>query len=488
LLQVVVDRTVSIRAPDLSWEVLFLEWIVLQLLAKYDPKLQSPLPSYNRSVASPARLWEVLTMSIALPRLIPVHQHFAQAPSLDVRLTIESQLESKLSDSRVAPGRRIAVAVGSRGITRLGEIVTLVVEWLRQRGAKPFIVPAMGSHGGATPRGQTEILAGYGVSEAALGLPVCASMEVERLGRTDDGVEVYFSREALGADGIVVINRVKPHTDFAGRIGSGILKMTAIGLGKQTGASTVHAAAMSLGYEHVIRTVARRILRTAPVLAGVAILEGPRHETVKTEVLAPVEIEAREEELHAEAKLLMPRLPFDAIDLLIVDRMGKNISGTGMDPNIIGRGAHGYSTLFRDQQEVALGFPVIRRIFVRELTPESHGNAIGIGLADFTTRRLVEAMDPQATSINVLTALSLHLAKTPMYFDTDREAIELSLISACLADTAAARVVRIGDTLSLERVEVSEAYTSELSQRPQLEPLTASREMAFDQCGNLLPL
>jgi len=427
-------------------------------------------------------------MSIALPRLIPVHQHFAQTPWLDVRLTVESQLESKLSESRFAPGSRIAVAVGSRGITSLEEIVRLVVEWHRQRGAKPFIVPAMGSHGGATPRGQAAILAGYGVSEAALGVRVCASMEVARLGRTGDGVEVYFSREALGADGIVLINRVKPHTDFGGRIGSGILKMTAIGLGKHTGAGSVHAAAMSLGYEHVIRTVARRILQTAPVLAGVAILEGPRHETAKVEVLRPVEIEAREEELHSEAKLLMPRLPFDAIDLLIVDRMGKNISGTGMDPNIIGRGAHGYSTLFRDQQEAAMGFPVIRRIFVRELTPESHGNAIGIGLADFTTRRLVEAIDPRVTSINVLTALSLHLAKTPMYFDTDREAIELALVSACLADTAAARVVRIADTLSLERVEVSEVYASELSQRPQLEPLTASREMTFDQCGNLLPL
>jgi hypothetical protein len=177
---------------------------------------------------------------------------------------------------------------------------------------------------------------------------VCASMGVELLGRTGDGVEVYFSRGALDADGIVVINRVKPHTDFAGRIGSGILKMTSIGLGKHTGASTVHAAAMSLGYEHVIRTVARRIFEKAPVLAGVAILEGPRQETAKIELLRPAEIEAREKELHAEARSLMPRLPFEAIDLLIVDRMGKNISGTGMDPNI--RGAHGYSTFFREQR------------------------------------------------------------------------------------------------------------------------------------------
>jgi hypothetical protein len=427
-------------------------------------------------------------MPTALPRLIPVHHHFAQTPGLRLRTTIESQLESKLSDSGLRPGGRIAVAVGSRGITSLHEIVALVVGWLRERGAKPFIVPGMGSHGGATPSGQAEILAGYGVSEAALGVPVCASMEVQLLGRTSDGVEAYFSTEALAADGIVVINRVKPHTDFAGRIGSGILKMTAIGLGKHTGASTVHAAAMSLGYEHVIRTVARRIVETAPILAAVAILEGPRHETAKIEVLLPGEIEAREEELYAEARSLMPRLPFDEIDLLIVDRMGKNISGTGMDPNIIGRGAHGYSTLFSDQRAAALGLPVIRRIFVRELTPESHGNAIGVGLADFTTRRLIEAMDRRATSINALTALSLHLAKTPMYFDTDREAIEQALFSACLAEVGAARVVRIADTLSLEKVEVSEVYASQFRQKPQIEPLAASREMVFDQCGNLLPL
>jgi hypothetical protein len=427
-------------------------------------------------------------MPSALPRLIPVHHRFAQTPGLDVRLTIESQLESKLRDSRVTPGGRIAVAVGSRGITSLREIVAAVVEWIRERGAKPFIVPAMGSHGGATPAGQAEILAGYGVSAAALGVPLCASMEVELLGRTDDGVEVYFSTEALAADGIVVINRVKPHTDFAGRIGSGILKMISIGLGKHTGASSVHAAAMNLGYERVIRTVARHIVERAPILGAVAILEGPRHETAKIEVLRPAEIEPREEELYAEARSLMPRLPFDEIDLLIVDRMGKNISGTGMDPNIIGRGAHGYSTLFSDQRAAALGLPVIRRIFVRELTPESHGNAIGIGLADFTTRRLIEAMDRRATSINALTALSLHLAKTPMYFDSDREAIKQALVSACLSKVEEARVVRIADTLSLENVEVSEVYAGEFSQKPQIEPAAAPREMTFDQSGNLLPL
>jgi len=429
-------------------------------------------------------------MLVPLPRLIPVHQRFAPIPPLDVGATIESQLDT-FDECRVPRDGRIAVAVGSRGIADLHQIVAQVVEWFRKRGAKPFIVPAMGSHGGATPAGQVEILAGCGITEADLGVPIRASMEVTEIGRTADGVAVYFSTEALAADGIVLINRVKPHTDFAGSIGSGILKMTAIGLGKHVGASTVHAAAMNFGYEHVIRTVARRIFEKAPVLASVAILEGPRHETARIEVLEPAEIEQREQKLFAEAMSLMPRLPFDQIDLLIVDRMGKNISGTGMDPNVIGRGAHGYSTLFSEQQpRHSLGprdLPVIRRIFVRELTPETHGNAIGIGLADFTTRRLVEAMDRQATSINVLTALSLHLAKVPMYFDTDREALESALNSTCLPDTSIARVVWIVDTLTLENLQVSEAYAAELGQNPQIEPMGAAREIAFDDGGNLLP-
>jgi hypothetical protein len=429
-------------------------------------------------------------MPALLPRLIPVHQRFARIPLLDLRTVIASQLESKLAD--FPQDARIAVAVGSRGISNLHEIVAVVLEWLRQKGAKPFIVPAMGSHGGATPEGQRAILGDSGISEEALGVPIRASMQVTLLGQTDDGAEVYFSAEALASDGIVVINRVKPHTDFAGHIGSGILKMMAIGLGKHLGASTVHAAAMSLGYEHVVRTVARRVLEKAPLLAGVAILEGRRHETAKIEVLKPGEIERREEELFAEATSLMPKLPVDEIDLLIVDRMGKNISGTGMDPNVIGRGVHGYSTLFSEQQASRSPgpshVPVIRRLFVRELTPETHGNAIGIGLADFTTRRLVEAMDRHSTSVNVLTSLGLHLAKIPMYFDTDREAIEHALASTCQPDSARAHVVRIADTLSVENLQVSEAYAGELRRKPELEPLGAAQEMAFDERGNLLPL
>ena len=428
-------------------------------------------------------------MPISLPLLIPVRQRFPRSPALDVRAAVESELESRLGHGQVRRGARVAVAVGSRGIANLHEIVAAVVEWLRRRETKPFIVPAMGSHGGATAEGQAAILADGGITEAALGAPIHASMEVTRLGVTGDEIAVYFSAEALASDGIVLINRVKPHTDFAGRIGSGILKMAAIGLGKHRGAATVHAAALSLGYEHVIRTVARRIFEKAPVLAALAIVEGPRHETAKIEIMHPAEVERREEELFREAASLMPTLPFHQVDLLIVDRMGKNISGTGMDPNVIGRGVHGYSTIFSEQQSGhGLGpcpVPAIRRIFVRELTEETHGNAIGIGLADFTTRRLVEAIDRQFTSINVLTSLGLHLAKIPMYFDTDREAIEHALVSTCRPETA--RVVRITDTLALENLAASDASIEECGQRTKIELLGAAQEIAFDEHGNLLP-
>lgn len=423
-------------------------------------------------------------MSVSLPRMIRIRQRFPNSPPLDICAAVEGQLTEKLS-SRIKPGDRIAVAVGSRGITNLKEIVSLVVGWLEGKGAQPFIVPAMGSHGGATPEGQAEILAGYGICEQSIRATVRASLEVELLGRTDDGVDVYFSSEALRADGIVVINRVKPHTDFSGKIGSGILKMIAIGLGKRVGAGTCHAAAVWRGHEHVIRKVAGVSLQRAPILGGVAILENHSHETFKIVVLKNEDIEVQEEQLFAQAKGLMPRLPFDDIDFLVVDRMGKNISGAGMDPNIIGRGVHGYSSL--RSSDNSMSSPRIGRIFVRDLTPETHGNAIGVGLADLTTSRLVRAMNPHATFINALTAMSLLAAKTPIHFETDREAITCGLASLAIPDTSAARVVRIADTLSLEVLEVAEAYSNLLTQRGNLTVLDGPEEMKFDSSDNLLP-
>ncbi len=414
------------------------------------------------------------------PRLLRVRQKFPASGPLDIRATLEKEFAA--IREQIKPGARIAVGVGSRGISNLQSIVAVVLELLKAAGARPFIVPAMGSHGGATPEGQVELLAEYGITEARLQVPIRAAMEAERIGVTPEGVEVFFSAEALRADGVVVVNRVKPHTDFHSEsLGSGLLKMLVVGLGKRVGAANFHTSASRLGYEQVIRASARIALGAAPILGGVAIVENQRHDTARLLVLPPADLERREAELYREAKRLMPRLPFDDLDLLIVDRIGKNISGSGMDPNVIGRSLHGYSALLSDRS----ANPVIRRIFVRDLTPETHGNGVGMGLADFTTTRLVRAVDQQVTFVNALTALSLQSVKVPIHFETDREAIARALESLALRDTTRARVVRIQDTLSVEQLDVSEVLEEEARRRPDLEVLSTAQTMSFDAADNL---
>jgi Lactate racemase N-terminal domain len=421
-----------------------------------------------------------LMSTIGFPRMLSVRQQYPASPPLDIRETIQEGFAGV--GSQLKPGARIAVAVGSRGISNLQIIVATVLDLLKEAGAQPFIVPAMGSHGGATSEGQTQLLAEYGITEEHLKVPIKAAMDVERIAKTEDGVDVFFSAEGLRSDGIVAVNRVKPHTDFSSdSLGSGVLKMLVVGLGKRTGAAAFHAAAARLGYEHVLRSISRVTLRTAPILAGVVIVENQFHETARVAVLTADDIERGEAELFAEAKRLMPKLPFGDIDLLIVDRIGKNISGAGMDPNITGRWVHGDSTM-------AGGDPAVRRLLVRDLTPESHGNAIGIGLADLTTGRLVRAMNKEFTYINALTSLTPECAKIPIHFETDREAIWQALLTLALPDSRQAKVVRIADTLSLEQVEISEAYSDLLKQRDDLSTVSAPAEMNFDATDNLLPL
>jgi hypothetical protein len=408
---------------------------------------------------------------MSLPRVIPVRQRFPAAPRLDLL----RELAAKLKPSLPA-GASVAVGVGSRGISNLATVVKGVVDLLKAAGAKPFLLPAMGSHGGATPEGQIGVLAEYGVTDAIA--PIRAAMETEVVAATEDGVDVHVSVEALRADAIVLVNRIKPHTDFGPPLGSGIVKMLAIGLGKKNGAAACHQAIGLLGHERVIRSVGRAMLPKIRFLAGVALIEDARHATVRLDVLGPDGLEAREEALHAEAKRRMPALPFDDCDLLIVDRLGKNISGAGMDPNIIGRNVHGYTTNLREMAAK----PVLRRLFVRELTPETHGNAIGIGMADATTTRLARAIDPAVTLLNAWTALSLNSYKVPPAFETDRAAIEACLGTVPRPDGRPPRVMRIADTLSLERVDVSEAYAATLT---GLEVLGPPRDLDFDETGNL---
>ena len=421
-------------------------------------------------------------MSFDFPSMLGVQQRFESTPPVDLGSAVSGGLES--IKPRLKPGMSVAVGVGSRGISNLSEIVLLVIAELKKAGTNPFIIPAMGSHGGASAEGQLELLAGYGVTEESMEVPIRPSMEVAPLGVSASGREVLWSREAIAADGVVVINRVKPHTDFNGVMGSGLTKMLVVGLGKHAGASAYHAGALTLGYEESLEDLARVIFDKAPVLGGVALIENAMHDTARLEVVPAEAIPAREPELCVEAKHLMPTLPFDEIDLLIVDRIGKNISGTGMDTNVIGRGVHGFHLTPGESPDN----PFIWRIFVRGLTPETHGNAIGIGMAEATTSRLIAEVDAEAMRTNVITARSVQCAKLPMDFATDAEAIQAMLASLPDSSPAKARVVRIRDTLTLDQFEISGALLEAASEIPALEPLGQAAPMAFGSDGNLNPL
>ena len=356
-------------------------------------------------------------------------------------------------------------------------------------GARPFIVPAMGSHGGATAEGQTQILASYGIASDTLGVPIHAEMEARRIGTALDGIDVLFSASALEADGIVAINRIKPHTDFRGSLGSGILKMLTIGFGKQAGATVAHRAVAHLGHEIVIREFSKVILAAVPFLCGVAIVEDQRHQTADVELLPADGLVAGEERLLESAWKSMPRLPLDEIDLLIVDEIGKEISGAGMDPNVTGRDASCYSDSLRAKAAPgSTNAPHVSRIFVRSLSAATNGNGIGIGVADFTTTRAVKALDLGYTYSNALTAIKLHTAKIPIHFDTDRETIQVALASLASATPQKLRVVRIANTLNLERLQVSECCMDALAGRPGVAAIGAAQPMRFDEAGNLLPL
>jgi Lactate racemase N-terminal domain len=414
-----------------------------------------------------------------------VERRSAASPSLDFGPLLSSQFaENGVFDS-LRPGGRVAVAVGSRGIANLKTIVGAVIELLRAKGVEPYVVPAMGSHGGANSEGQAAVLAEYDITPEVLGIPLDASMDVECLGTTENGIDVFFSKAALEAEGIVVINRVKPHTDFYGNIGSGILKMMAIGLGKYQGAQACHAAASRLGHEAVIRAVARFVMAKVSILCGVAILEDQNHETADLKILTPASLEQEEERLFVKARSLLPKLPFDEIDLLVVDFIGKELSGAGIDPNVIGRSVHGYSSSLGRQEGVTTR---IGRIFVRELTEATNGNATGIGLADFTTTRVAARINLATTYTNALTALVPLVAKIPIHFDSDREVLDRAIASLALSNTKLARIVRVASTLSLHKFQASEAYQDQICGRSDLVVTRAVHDMEFDRQGDLLPL
>ena len=415
-----------------------------------------------------------------LPKFAQVHQRFEAPVVEDVGTTTEAEVGKMIAQIGMAPGASVAVAAGSRGITNIAAIIKHTVNALRHAELQPFIVPAMGSHGGATSEGQLRVLNNYGISESTMGCPVRSEIEPEFLGKTADDLPVYIDRHALSADHIVIVNRIKPHTDFAGDIGSGLMKMMAIGLGKQKGASFYHGSVFEYGFEHMITSVSSIVMNKAPIAFGLAIIENAYDQTAHI-VGVPVDgLEQKERELFQLANRLMPRLPFEDIDVLIVDQMGKNISGTGMDTNIIGRRMQNF-----EPEPVS---PQILRIVVRDLTPESEGNAVGIGLADFTTERLVNSINRDYTYINSITGMGPQKARIPVYFDTDRKVIEAAFQTIGMKAPESGRAVRIKNTLHLGEVSISEALMDEVAMRDDLEVNDSLTALPFDQAGRLATL
>ena len=414
------------------------------------------------------------------PKVYRLRQNFDRTLVQDIPGTVKAELKKLSLEKRVKPGQRVALTAGSRGVANIAVILKAAVEHLKSLGAQPFIFPAMGSHGGATAEGQTALLAHYNVTEAFTGAPVLSSMEAVEIGKTVDGVPVYIDKNASQADWIIVVNRIKPHTKFKAPIESGLMKMMAIGMGKQKGAEYYHKAALHYTFPKIIVDAGREVLKKAPVLCGIGTVENGYDETARIAALNPNEIESREKELLELAKKMMPRLPFNEIDLLIVDEMGKDISGTGIDPNVTGRN--------RDLIGVFPHPTTVKRLFVRDLTDNSNGNATGIGLADLTTQRLVNKINYQAMYMNCMTGISIEKAAVPMHFETDQEVMKVGLGSVGLTPPEKSKIVRIKNTLLVDEVEVSEVYGEELEKRSDLEILEGPKPMAFDRQGNLLPL
>jgi hypothetical protein len=405
-----------------------------------------------------------------LPPLIPVHQRLVDKHITDVPGEVRRQFGVAGLAQRVRPGSRIAVTAGSRGIANIATIVGAVVKELRSVGALPFVVPAMGSHGGATADGQRAVLAEYGITEESMGCPILSDISPVAMGHTPSGAAVFMDRNAHDADGVIVVGRVKPHTSFRAPVESGLCKMMAVGLGKQPGAESMHQH----GLAGVVEEAGRVILATGKIVLGLAIIENAYEQTYLLEAVPPERIPECDRELLKLAASLLPRIPFDPLDLLVVDWMGKNLSGSGMDYNVIG--------LWRRVEGVERR-PSFKYIAVLNLSPESGGNAIGVGAADFTTRRLFNQIDFQKTYMNALTANAPGTVKIPVILENDREAMLVALKTA--NPQGAPRLVRIHSTLHLADFHISPALLDEARSYPDLEIAGPAQDMCFDAAGNL---
>lgn len=388
-----------------------------------------------------------------LPKLHRIQQVFDRASLREVEETLKAELAKECIAGRIRPGMKVAVAVGSRGIKNLFLIVKTVVEDLKAKGASPYIVSAMGSHGNGTEEGQREVLKSYGITEENLGVDVVTTVDVNYLGTTPSGKKVYFDRAAMEADAIIPINRVKLHTDFVGDLQSGLCKMLVIGLGNQTGCSSIHEEDPD-DFAQIIEDAARLILEKCRVAYGVAAIENAYDETYLVEAVPRETMVEREKELVRIAKTKMPLLIPPKIDVLIVEEIGKNISGAGYDPNILGK-----SSVLK---QFSLPVPEIKRMVLLGVTPESHGNAIGIGLFDVTVREVFERLDYEAMYANAIACRCIEDCRVPLAAADAEEAVRVAIKCIRGVRTEDLRIVRIKNTLELEYIEVSEAVLEDI--------------------------
>lgn len=411
-----------------------------------------------------------------LPVMRKVRQKYHVPPAIDPVSEMEVQWQGLIKRIDLRPGLSIAVAVGSRGITDLGRVVADVVRRLKDAGTLPFVTPAMGSHGGATAEGQKEVLRLRGITEETVGAPIKATMDVVPMGEVD-GIPLFLDRLAYEADGIVLVNRIKPHTNFVGPTESGLIKMMAIGLGNQKGAEHYHRLSVVRDQYRIISTAGKELIRRAKVLFAVGLVENQDHRTCMIRMATAAEIEEMESELLKVARSCLPLILVDEIDLLIIDEMGKDISGEGIDPNVVGRDVCAYGA--------RRPLPRVTRIFVRDLTPGSEGSALGIGQADFTLKRLVGKIDFRVTAINCLTACCPESGKIPLTYETDREAIEAALMTLRPYTLEDLRLVHIKNTLELNTLWVSEGCLPDLHSRSDVEIEPGRAFIGFDGEGKM---
>lgn len=417
-----------------------------------------------------------LLKDVKIPKFVKVRQIFPR-PKIerdDIPEIIHNLLSEEKFKDRIKPGMRVCITAGSRGVANVDKITRAIVDHCKSLGALPFIIPAMGSHGGATAEGQREMLATYNITEETMGCPILSSMETVVVGVTDKGQKVHVDKYAVESDAIIVSCRIKPHTAFRGPYESGIMKMMTIGMGKQAGAESCHENGFK-DMPELVQTFGRIIRDNTPVAMAVATLENAYDETCKLVALTPDEIDEWEPIYLKEAYANMARIMFDPCDVLIVDKIGKNYSGDGMDPNITGR----FTTPF------ASGGITTQRLCVLGLSDETHGNGLGMGLADTISKRVWDQVNLEATYPNVVTNTVLHCVSVPVISDNDKEAIQLCIRTLNYADKEHPRIVRIPNTLHVEYIEISEALLEEARQNPNIEILSDPEPLAFNDEGNL---